>query len=72
MKKTEITDNAALIIENIRANIDERKVLLCDAFAEAVLQMAECEAYREKSAKPLIALCEYSCLLDILAEEPRE
>lgn len=69
MRKIEITDEAARIIGDIRENTEEWKALLCDAFAEAALRMGECWTYSERSASPLLALGQYSRLLDALAEE---
>lgn len=69
MQKVVVTDKAARIIETVRADIDEKKVLLCDAFVQAAKHINQTEDYTAKGYYPLNAICEYVDLLEELAEE---
>lgn len=67
MQKIVVTDEAARIIENIRADIDEKKILLCDAFVRSAKHINQTEDYTAKGYYPLNAICEYVELLEELA-----
>lgn len=70
MKTIRLSEEAVREITVIREELEEKKILLCDAFAEAAFQLGECGVFDERSAAPLLMLGEYSRLLDALAEEP--
>lgn len=53
MQKITVTDEAARIIENVRADIDEKKILLCDAFVQATKHINQTEDYTVKGYYPL-------------------
>lgn len=72
MQKITVTDEAARIIENVRADIDEKKILLCDAFVQAAKHINQTEDYTVKGYYPLNAICEYVELLEKLADYEEE
>lgn len=71
MKQYLLSNNATQMIEVIRENIDREKAFLCDVFADVVFQ-ASASTNRNAAWRTLIAIQEYSHLMDCLTKTDNE
>lgn len=67
--QVEVSAKAALFIEQMQENNEEKKVILCDAFTQAVNQLVSSEKYDALSVYPLQIISEYNELIDELSKK---
>lgn len=66
--QVEVSAKAALFIEQMQENNEEKKAILCDAFSQAVNQLVSSEKYDALSLYPLQIISEYNELIDELSK----
>lgn len=64
----DVSKKAAQFIEQMQESNEEKKVILCDAFSQAVNQLVESESYTELGLYPLRVISEYNELIDELSK----